>query len=176
MYDAISAGRGSCVERRERGAAHGLARQYRLDARHPHLLLARVARKEVARQLVASRRPARHQREDERLLVDLRLAREVVGDGVVERGVGHAPYQVLDPPLEVDAALLALREGIYADILEEAAAREAAKAAREAADGKASRAQVDRGLSQVKAIFARSQAPGLTDSRRGSRRPSRAQM
>ena len=74
------------------------------------------------------------------------------------------------------AALLALHEGIYADILEESAAREAAKAAREAADGKASRAQVDRGLSQVKAIFARSQAPGLTDSRRGSRRPSRAQM
>ena len=52
----------------------------------------------------------------------------------------------------------------------------ARQAAREAANGKASRAQVDRGLSQVKAIFARSQAPGLTDSRRGSRRPSRAQM
>jgi len=65
------------------------------------------------------------------------------------------------------AALLALREGIYADILDEAAAREVAVAARDAANGKASRVQVDRRASQVKAIFARSQAPGRTDSRRG---------
>ena len=61
------------------------------------------------------------------------------------------------------SALLALREGIYADISDEAAARNAAAAARGAGSGKqASRGHVDRGVSQVKAIFARSQSSGRT--------------